>query len=69
MVLHEAGAIRECEVHGWIQDRADPHARQYAFAIAQDDPPPGVSREETVAEIREVLESIGDVCPECFPKD
>ena len=28
MVLHEAGAIRECEVHGWIQDRADPHARQ-----------------------------------------
>lgn len=26
MVLHEARAIRECEVHGWIQDRADPHA-------------------------------------------
>ena len=28
MVLHEAGAFRECQVHGWIQDRADPHARQ-----------------------------------------
>jgi hypothetical protein len=27
LVLHEAGAIRECDVHGWIQDRADPHAR------------------------------------------
>ena len=26
-VLQEAGAIRECEEHGWIQDRADPHAR------------------------------------------
>ncbi|QQO18404.1 hypothetical protein JJB99_32825 [Bradyrhizobium diazoefficiens] len=26
-VLHEAGAIRECEEHGWMQDRADPVAR------------------------------------------
>lgn len=26
-VLQEAGAIRECEYHGWMQDRADPHAR------------------------------------------
>lgn len=24
-VLQEAGAIRECEEHGWMQDRADPH--------------------------------------------
>jgi hypothetical protein len=23
-VLQEAGAIRECEEHGWMQDRADP---------------------------------------------
>lgn len=22
----EAGAIRECEYHGWKHDRADPHA-------------------------------------------
>ena len=69
MVLHEAGAIRECEVHGWIQDRADPHARQYAIALAQDDPPPGVSPEEALAKIRDVLESIGDVCPECLSED
>jgi hypothetical protein len=27
-VLHEAGAILECEEHGWMQDRADPHARE-----------------------------------------
>ena len=27
VVLLEAGAIRECEEHGWAQDRTDPHAR------------------------------------------
>jgi hypothetical protein len=26
-VLQEAGAILECEEHGWAKDRADPHAR------------------------------------------
>ena len=25
-ILIEAGAIRECEEHGWMADRADPHA-------------------------------------------
>lgn len=24
-VLNEAGAIRECDEHGWMQDRANPH--------------------------------------------
>jgi hypothetical protein len=68
-ILQEAGAIRECEFHGWIQDRADPHARQRAVAAARDDPPHGVSPNEAIAEIREVLDSIGDECPECPPKD
>ena len=68
-VLQEAGAIRECEFHGWIQDRADPYARQHAVAVARDDPPHGVSPDEAIAEIREVLDSIGDACPECPPKD
>lgn len=27
-VLNEAGAIRECEHHGWMQDRADPQAHR-----------------------------------------
>jgi hypothetical protein len=40
-VLQEAGAIRECEEHGWMQDRADPHARERAVTIAGEDPPPG----------------------------
>ncbi|KRQ00340.1 hypothetical protein AOQ73_19230 [Bradyrhizobium pachyrhizi] len=64
-VLQEAGAIRECEEHGWMQDRADPHARDRAFDIARKDPPAGISTDEAVDEVREVLDSIGDTCPEC----
>jgi len=37
--------------------------------IAEEDPPPGASPEDALAEVREVLESIGDVCPECLPED
>jgi hypothetical protein len=63
--LQEAGAIRECEEHGWMQDRADPHVREQAFDIARRDPPPGVSPQAAVVAIAEVLDSIGDTCPEC----
>jgi len=66
-VLLEAGAIRECEEHGWMQDRADPHARERAFEVARQDPPPGVSADDAVAEVRDILDSIGDTCPECPP--
>jgi hypothetical protein len=64
-VLQEAGAIRECEAHGWMQDRADPHARERAFDIARRDPAPGVSPQAAAVAIGEVLDSIGDTCPEC----
>ena len=66
-LLQEAGAIRECDEHGWMQDRADPHARERALDMARQDPPPGVSRDAAVAEVRDVLDSIGDTCPECPP--
>ena len=66
-VLQEAGAIRECE-DGWMEDRADPHARERAFDIAREDPPAGVSTDAAAAEVRAVLNSIGDTCPEC-PSD
>jgi hypothetical protein len=56
-VLQEAGAIRECEEHGWTQDRGDPHARERAFDIARRDPPPGVSPES-----RFHLTRAGDAC-------
>jgi hypothetical protein len=64
-VLQEAGAIAECEQHGWMLDRADPHSRRRALDIAGQHPPTGVARDQAIAEIREVLDSIGDTCPEC----
>jgi hypothetical protein len=68
-VLQDAGAVRECEEHGWMQDRADPHARERVISIARRSPPPGVSSDDAVAEIEDVLASIGDTCPECPPED
>jgi hypothetical protein len=68
-VLHEAGAVRECETHGWMQDRAAPHARERAFAIARQEPPRGVSPETAAVAIAEVLDGIGDSCPECPAND
>jgi len=67
-VLREAGATRECREHGWMQDSADPYARECAFNIARRDPPKGTSADEALAAIVEVLGSIGDTCPECLPE-
>lgn len=67
-MLQEAGAIHECEYHGWAKDRADPHAREHAADIARQDPPPCLSPDAAVAEVQEVLDSIGDTCPECPPE-
>jgi hypothetical protein len=64
-VLQEAGAIRECEEHGWMKDRADPHARERAFDIARREPPADASLEAALAEVHAVLQSTGDTCPEC----
>jgi hypothetical protein len=66
-VLREAGAIHECEEHGWARDRADPHARDQAIEIARTDPPPATSPQEAIMSVSEVLDSIGDTCPECPP--
>jgi len=60
-VLQNAGAIRECEQHGWMQDRADPHAWERAIDIARENPPAGVSPDAAAAEVRYVLNSIGEV--------
>jgi hypothetical protein len=64
-VLLEAGAIHECDTHGWMQDRADPHARERALIIACDHPPPGVSPAQAITAVEDTLGSIGDTCPEC----
>ncbi len=42
-VLQNAGAIRECEEHGWMRDRADPHAWERAIDIAREDRQQGSS--------------------------
>jgi hypothetical protein len=44
--------------------RTDPHAREHAIDIARSE----LSPDAAVAEIREVLDSIGDTCPECPPE-
>jgi hypothetical protein len=67
-VLQEVHAIHECEDHGWARDRADPHARDDALDIARKHPPVGLSLDAAVAEVQEVLNSIGDTCPECPPQ-
>jgi hypothetical protein len=64
-LLLEAHAIHRCEEHGWAKDRADPHAREKAFRIAREDPLRGLSPDQAVAAIRQVLDSIGETCPEC----
>jgi hypothetical protein len=68
-VLLEAGAIRECEEHGWIVDLGDPQAHDRAFDIARRDPPPGISPKASAVVIAEVLDSIGETCPECPQSD
>ena len=68
-VLLEAGAIRECEEHGRIVDLGDPQAHDRAFDIARRDPPPGISPKAAAVVIAEVLDSIGETCPECPQSD
>ena len=67
-VVIEAGAIHECEEHGWAKDRADPHACDRALLVASRVPPPGVSADQAVDAVRDVLDTMGDTCPECPPE-
>ena len=64
-VLLEAGAIKQCEEHGYMQCRGDPDARARAFAIAREHPLEGLSSDEAEAALHDVLGGIGDICPEC----
>jgi hypothetical protein len=66
-ILLEAGAIRECEEHGWMKDRSDPHARERALLIASQEPPFGISSDQVVVAVLAELDTIGDSCPECPP--
>jgi len=64
-VLLEAHAIRECDEHGHMKDRSDPHALEHAREAARVEPFPGTAPDQAVAAIDEVMRSIGDTCPGC----
>ena len=64
-LLLAAGTIHKCDEHGWAKDRTDPHARKEALRTAREEPLAGLSPDEAVAAVREVLDSVGDTCPEC----
>jgi hypothetical protein len=66
-VLLDTGAIRECEEHGWMIDRTDPHARDRALSVARRDRPFGVPPNEAITAVEDFLASISDTCPECPP--
>jgi hypothetical protein len=60
--LHDAGAIRQCEYHGWLVDCADLNARERALEIARPDLPANISPRRAITEM---LDGIGDTCPDC----
>jgi hypothetical protein len=69
-VLLDAGAIRECEEHGWMKDCGDPDARERALAAARQDPPSGVSPDEAAAAVATCARSvrpISDAGRRCWP--
>jgi predicted transglutaminase-like protease len=54
-MLQEAGAIRECEYHGWLIDCADPYALERALEIARQDVPANISPHRAITEMLDVL--------------
>jgi hypothetical protein len=64
-VLLETHAIKECEQHGHRRDRTDPDAWRHAREIAAQEPFPGATPGEALQALDEVMQSIGDACPEC----
>lgn len=66
-LLQEAGAIHECEEHGWAKDRTDPQARERALELAGEDhltasPPTMLSQKSAPSWIPSVIPA-RSVCP------
>jgi hypothetical protein len=64
-LLLETHAIKECEEHGHMQDRTDPNAWRRARELASKYPFRGATPAEAVQALDDVMQSIGDTCPEC----
>ena len=65
-LLLETRAIRECIDHSHLCDATDPEAWRLARQVASTDPFVGASPAEAVAAIEDIMNSIGDTCPECY---
>jgi hypothetical protein len=63
--LQDAGAIRQREYHEWLVDYANPNARKRALEIARQDLPANISPRRAITEMLDVLDGIGDTCPDC----
>jgi hypothetical protein len=64
-LLLETHAIQECEEHGHMQDHTDPDAWKRAREIASKYPFRGSTPTQAVQALDDVMQSIGDTCPEC----
>lgn len=65
VILLEQHAIAECEHHGYIRDRADPHALARAREAAGRERFQRTTKEDRTKAVDDVMRSIGDTCPEC----
>jgi hypothetical protein len=63
--LIEEHAVVECSDHGHRKDKSDPDAWNHALDQARHHPFPGASTQECIAEMEEIMASIGDTCPNC----
>ena len=63
--LIEQHAVSECSNHGHRKDKSDPEAWSHALEEATQHPFPGASTGQCVAEMEEIMQSIGDTCPDC----
>jgi hypothetical protein len=63
--LIENHAVAECSEHGHRRDKTDPDAWNHAREEACRNPFPGKTPETCLAALDQVMESIGDSCPNC----
>jgi hypothetical protein len=64
-VLIEQQAVTECDYHGHRRDRSDPDAWNRAREEAWRNPFLGATPEACNTALDEVMQSIGDTCPDC----
>jgi hypothetical protein len=64
-VLHEAAPSKSARNTVGCRIAPIRMLGMWAFDIARRDPPAGVSTDKAAAEVRDVLDSIGNTCPEC----